>query len=33
MQQSLFALMHLFRPLIVSKSDKIYANPADLMFH
>lgn len=28
-----FALMHLFRPLIVSKSDKIYVNPAAPMFH
>ena len=28
-----FALMHIFRPLIVSKSDKIYVNPAAPMFH
>ena len=28
-----FALMHLFRPLIVGKSDKIYVNPAASMFH
>ena len=28
-----YALMDIFRPLIVSKSDKIYANPAAPMFH
>lgn len=34
MQQPLFyALMDIFRPLIVSKSDKIYINPAAPMFH
>ena len=28
-----YALMDIFRPLIVGKSDKIYVNPAAPMFH